>query len=377
LLYGKNNKKLFLFAMILNIFKKKVVIVTGHTGFKGSWLTQWLLLLGAKVIGISNNVPSKPSHFESLNLKNEIIDKNIDIRNLGLLEKVFKKYKPDYVFHLAGQSIVKKSFTDPIYTWQTNTIGTLNILESLRKLKKKCFVVLITSDKSYKNVEIKRGYKENDILGGHDPYSASKAGAELAIQSYIKSFFPINKTRVFISVARAGNVIGGGDWSNYRLIPDCIKSWIKNKNVVLRNPKSTRPWQHVLEAVWGYLLLAANLKKNEKLHGEAFNFGPVVKNNYSVLQVVKIMKKNWKKVSWKIINPKKNNFYESSLLKLNSNKAEKKIKWKCILTFSETMEMVTNWYKDYDKNPRKIYNMTIDQIRKYEELLKIRSKKNL
>ena len=363
--------------MILNIFKKKVVIVTGHTGFKGSWLTQWLLLLGAKVIGISNNVPSKPSHFESLNLKNKIIDKNIDIRNLGLLEKVFKKYKPDYVFHLAGQSIVKKSFTDPIYTWQTNTIGTLNILESLRKLKKKCFVVLITSDKSYKNVEIKRGYKENDILGGHDPYSASKAGAELVIQSYIKSFFPINKTRVFISVARAGNVIGGGDWSNYRLIPDCIKSWIKNKNVVLRNPLSTRPWQHVLEAVWGYLLLAANLKKNEKLHGEAFNFGPVVKNNYSVLQVVKIMKKNWKKVSWKIINPKKNNFYESSLLKLNSNKAEKKIKWKCILTFSETMEMVTNWYKDYDKNPKKIYNMTIDQIKKYEELLKIRSKKNL
>jgi CDP-glucose 4,6-dehydratase len=377
LFYGKNNKKLILFAMILNIFKKKVVIVTGHTGFKGSWLTQWLLLLGAKVIGISNNVPSKPSHFESLNLKNKIINKNIDIRNLELLEKVFKRYKPDYVFHLAGQSIVKKSFTDPIYTWQTNTIGTLNILESLRKLKKKCFVVLITSDKSYKNVEIKRGYKENDILGGHDPYSASKAGAELAIQSYIKSFFPINKTRVFISVARAGNVIGGGDWSNYRLIPDCIKSWIKNKNVVLRNPKSTRPWQHVLEAVWGYLLLAENLKKNKKLHGEAFNFGPVVKNNYSVLQVVKIMKKNWKKVSWKIINPKKNDFYESSLLKLNSNKAEKKIKWKCILTFSETMEMVTNWYKDYDKNPRKVYNITIDQIKKYEKLLKIRSKKNL
>tara|TARA_B100000780_G_scaffold83952_1_gene57415 strand:+ start:574 stop:1665 length:1092 start_codon:yes stop_codon:yes gene_type:complete len=363
--------------MILNIFKKKVVIVTGHTGFKGSWLTQWLLLLGAKVVGISNNIPSKPSHFESLNLKNKIINKKIDIRNLVLLEKVFKEYKPDYVFHLAGQSIVKKSFTDPIYTWQTNTIGTLNILESLRKLKKKCFVVLITSDKSYKNIEIKRGYKENDILGGHDPYSASKAGAELAIQSHIKSFFPHNKTKVFISVARAGNVIGGGDWSNYRLIPDCIKSWIKNKNVVLRNPKSTRPWQHVLEAVWGYLLLAANLKKNKKLHGEAFNFGPVVTNNYSVLQVVKIMKKNWKKVSWKLIDPKKNNFYESSLLKLNSSKTEKNIHWKCILTFPETMEMVANWYKSYDTNPKKIYNMTFDQIKKYEKLLKVRSKINI
>jgi len=334
-------------------------------------------LLGAKVVCISNNIPSNPSHFESLNLKNKIINKKIDIRNLELLEKVFVKYKPDYVFHLAGQSIVKKSFTDPIYTWQTNTIGTLNILESLRKLKKKCFVVLITSDKSYKNVEIKRSYKENDILGGHDPYSASKAGAELAIQSHIKSFFPINKTKVFISVARAGNVIGGGDWSNYRLIPDCIKSWIKNKNVVLRNPKSTRPWQHVLEAVWGYLLLAANLKKNNKLHGEVFNFGPVIKNNYSVLQVVKIMKKSWKKVSWKIIDPKNNNFYESSLLKLNSNKAKKKIKWKCILTFYETMEMVVNWYKNFDTNPKTINKITFNQIKKYEKMLKVRSKINI
>ena len=363
--------------MILSAFKNKVVIVTGHTGFKGSWLTQWLLLLGAKVVGISNNVPSKPSHFESLNLKNKIIHQKLDIRKLESLKKIFKKHKPDFVFHLAGQSIVKKSFTDPIYTWQTNTMGTLNILESLRKLKKKCFVVLITSDKSYKNVEIKRGYKENDILGGHDPYSASKAGAELAIQSHIKSFFPINKTKVFICVARAGNVIGGGDWSNYRLIPDCIKSWMKNKNVILRNPKSTRPWQHVLEAVWGYLLLATNLKKNRKLHGQVFNFGPVASNNYSVLHVVKIMKKNWKKVSWKIIDQKKNNFYESSLLKLNSNKAEKTIKWKCILTFSETMEMVTNWYKNYDKNPKKIYNITFNQIKMYEKFLSLRSKKNI
>ena len=363
--------------MILNNFKNKVVIITGHTGFKGSWLTQWLLLLGAKVVGISNNVPSKPSHFTSLNLKNKIINKKADVRNLRMLEKIFNKYKPDYVFHLAGQSIVKKSFTDPIYTWQTNTIGTLNVLESLRKLKKKCFVVLITSDKSYKNVEIKRGYKENDILGGHDPYSASKAGAELAIQSYIKSFFPMNKTKVFISVARAGNVIGGGDWSNYRLIPDCIKSWIKNKHVILRNPKSTRPWQHVLEAVWGYLLLATNLKKNNKLHGEAFNFGPIMSNNYSVLEVVKIMKKKWKKVSWKIINPKNNKFYESSLLKLNSNKVEKKIKWKCILTFAETMEMVANWYKNYDLNPKNISTMTSYQIKEYEKILKVRTKINI
>ena len=371
----KNTRFVHYFIMILNVFKNKVVIVTGHTGFKGSWLTKWLLLLGAKIIGISNNIPSKPSHFECLNLTNKIIHKNIDIKNLKLLKKVFIRYKPDFVFHLAGQSIVKKSFTDPINTWETNTIGTLNILESLRNLKKKCFVILITSDKSYKNIEIKRGYKEDDILGGHDPYSASKAGAELVIQSYIKSFFPANKTKVFISVARAGNVIGGGDWSNYRLIPDCIKSWVKNKSVTLRNPKSTRPWQHVLEAVWGYLLLAANLKRNNKLHGEVFNFGPELSSNYSVLQVVKKMKKNWNKVSWKSIDPKKNNFYESSLLKLNSNKAKKIINWRCVLSFPETIEMVSDWYRNYDKNPKKIHNITASQIKKYENLLKVRSKK--
>ena len=303
--------------MILNNFKNKTVVVTGHTGFKGSWLSQWLVLLGAKVIGISNSIPSKPSHFKLINLKKNIVNEQIDIINLKELKKIFINYKPDYVFHLAGQALVKNSFTDPVNTWQTNTIGTLNILESLKKLKKKCIVILITSDKSYKNLEIKRGYRESDILGGHDPYSASKAGAELVIQSHIKSFFPKEKTKTLICVARAGNVIGGGDWSNYRLIPDCIKSWTVNKKVVLRSPNSTRPWQHVLEAIWGYLLLASKMKKEKKLHGEVFNFGPINTNNYSVLQVVKTMKKNWEKVSWKIPKSKKKSFYESSLLKIN------------------------------------------------------------
>jgi CDP-glucose 4,6-dehydratase len=361
--------------MILNNFKNKTVIVTGHTGFKGSWLAQWLVLLGANVVGISNAVPTKPSHFELINLKKKIINKKIDIVNLKALTKTFIFYKPDYVFHLAGQALVKKSFTDPVKTWQTNTIGTLNILESLRKLKKKCIVVLITSDKSYKNLEIKRGYKENDILGGHDPYSASKAGAELVIQSHIKSFFPKNNTKTFISVARAGNVIGGGDWSDYRLIPDCVKSWTVNKKVILRSPNSTRPWQHVLEAVWGYLLLASKMKKNIKLHGEIFNFGPINKNNYSVLQVVKSMKRNWEKVSWKVLQIKKKSFYESSLLKINSNKSKQKLKWKCILTFKETMQMVVDWYKINDTNSKKIYKTTIDQIKDYEKYIRIRGEK--
>ena len=345
------------------------MVVTGHTGFKGSWLTQWLLILGAKVIGISKNVPSKPSHFDCINLKKKIIHKQFDIKNLELLKKVIFKYKPDFIFHLAGQSIVKKSFSDPIDTWQTNTIGTLNLLESLRSFKKKCSVVLITSDKSYKNLEIKRGYKENDLLGGYDPYSASKGGAELVIQSYIKSFFSMKKTQILISVARAGNVIGGGDWSDSRLIPDCVKSWSINKKVVIRSPKATRPWQHVLEAVYGYLLLASRLEKNKNFHGQAFNFGPKPKKNYSVIQVVKTMKKHWDKVSWKTKSKKQNSFYESTLLKLNSNKAKKLIKWECVLSYEDTIGLVSQWYKSFYTNPNQIHLTTIQQIKNYSKLI--------
>jgi len=352
-----------------NIFDGKKVLVTGHTGFKGSWLSLWLTMLGAKVIGLSINIPTNPSHFKTIGLKNKIKHHKIDIRNLKLLKEIFKKHQPDYVFHLAAQSLVKKSYLDPVYTWETNTFGTLNILESLKQLKKKCIVVLITSDKSYKNLEIKRGYNENDLLGGKDPYSASKASAELVIQSYINSFFPVKKTKVLITVARAGNVIGGGDWSENRLIPDCVKSWSKNKKVLLRNPNSTRPWQHVLEAVGGYLKLAASLRKNKKLHGEAFNFGPNDNKNYKVISLVKLMKKYWEKVSWKTSSKRKISFYESNLLKLNTNKAKKKLKWKSILTFKETISMTTEWYKNYYLNPNLMYKISFKQIKKYEKIL--------
>ena len=351
-------------------FKNKKVLVTGHTGFKGSWLTTWLILLGAKVIGVSIDVPTNPSYFQAARLKNKIKHKKIDIRNLKLLKKTFTKYQPDFVFHLAAQALVTKSYSNPTYTWTTNTIGTLNVLESLRVLKKKCVAVIITSDKSYKNLEIKRGYKENDILGGNDPYSASKASAELAIQSHIKSFFPLEKTKVLVGIARAGNVIGGGDWSENRLIPDCIKAWSKNKKVLVRNPKSTRPWQHVLEAVWGYLLLASNLKKNKTLHGEAFNFGPSNAKNYNVIFLVKSMKKHWKNISWKIINNNKKSFYESSLLKINSNKARTTLKWRCVLNFKQMIYMVTIWYKNYYSKKENMYQVSLNQIREYENLLK-------
>ena len=247
------------------IFKNKKVIVTGHTGFKGTWLSLWLNTMGAKVLGISKNIPTDPSHFKSINLKKKIKNSKINICNYNKLSNVFKKYQPDFVFHLAAQSLVKKSYLNPIETWHSNTIGTLNVLESLKQIKKKVYVVIITSDKSYKNLEISRGYKEDDLLGGKDPYSASKGSAEFAIQSYIKSFFSNKKNNVFISVARAGNVIGGGDWSTDRLIPDCIKSYSNNKVAAIRSPNSTRPWQHVLEVIYGYLTLASKiyLDKNQ------------------------------------------------------------------------------------------------------------------
>ena len=229
-----------------------------------------------------------------------------------------------------------------------------------------------TSDKSYKNLEIKRGYHENDILGGKDPYSASKASAELVIQSYISSFFPKNKTKVLISVARAGNVVGGGDWSEDRLIPDCVKSWSKNKTVLIRNPKSTRPWQHVLEAISGYLFLASNLNKNKNLHGEVFNFGPNNSSNYSVLYLVNTMKKYWDKVSWKIDKNVNKIFFESNLLKLNCNKAKKKLKWKSVLKFDETIRMLSYWYKKYYSHNKSMYNISTKQIEKYQILMQKR-----
>ncbi len=348
-------------------FKNKTVIVTGHTGFKGSWLTLVLINLGARVVGISNDIPTKPAFFQILKLNKKIKDLRADVRDLKTIKKIFMRHKPDFIFHLAAQSLVKQSFKYPVNTFTTNFVGTLNILESLRELKKKCVSVIITSDKSYKNFEIDRGYKENDILGGEDPYSASKGSAELVIQSYCNSFFKGNKKKIV--VARAGNVIGGGDWSKDRLVPDCIKSWSKRKKVILRNPHSTRPWQHVLEAVFGYLTLAIKLSKNSRIHGEAFNFGPNNKDNKSVLNVVKEMKKSWKAVSWTIRKSRKAK-YESKLLKLNSNKAKLKLNWTTNLNFKEMIKMTTNWYKNFYEKKENNFEFSIKQILNYQKINK-------
>jgi CDP-glucose 4,6-dehydratase len=351
-----------------NYFKNKKIIITGHTGFKGSWLTFCLHLLGSNILGISKNYPTNPCHFRDLNIKKNIKNEVCDITNLKKLKKIFKQFQPDYVFHLAAQAIVSKSFKDPISTFNSNTIGTLNVLESLRAVKK-CKAVIITSDKSYKNLEIKRGYSEDDILGGNDPYSGSKGAAELIINSYLKSFF-VNKKNIRIAIARAGNVIGGGDWSSDRIIPDCVKSWYKNKKITIRSPKSTRPWQHVLDAIRGYLILAIKLN-DKKIHGEAFNFGPDNKQNKNVLDLVKEIKKNWQGVDWKIKQDIKLKNKESNLLKLNSYKAKKILNWYPVLNFKNSIKFTANWYKQYNiVGKANIKTISRENIISYNKLLK-------
>ena len=347
---------------LVKIFRNKKVLITGHTGFKGSWLSLWLNISGAKVYGISNNYKSTETNIKNFRLKKDVKNFNIDIRNFVKLNKIITKIKPDFIFHFAAQSLVGNSFKNPVYNFETNFNGTLNLLEVLRLSKFKCISIIITSDKSYKNLEIKRGYTENDILGGDDPYSASKASAEFVINSYFKSFLK-NKKNLRIAICRAGNVIGGGDWSNDRLIPDIMRSILNNKKVKLRNQSSTRPWQHVLDVLNGYLILANKLKKNNKLNGQSFNFGPPIKSNYTVLAIVREIKKNWNLLEWVFSN---RTYHESTLLKLNSSKSLKYLNWKNKLDFKELIKLVTDWYKCFYEN-KNIYDFSIKQIRNFEK----------
>ena len=353
------------------VFLKKKIIVTGHTGFKGAWLTFWLSRMGANVMGLSDKIPTKPSFFQACHIEKTINHKIVNMNNYKDLEKKITSFKPDFIFHLAAQALVKKSYEDPYLTWQSNTVGTINLLEILRNYKKKCTAVIITSDKAYKNLEIKRGYKENDILAGTDPYSASKSCADIAIQSYINCYFK-KQNKVRIAIARAGNVIGGGDWSKDRFIVDCIKSWIKNKSVKIRNPNATRPWQHVLEALNGYMILAFKLNSQKIYNGQIFNFGPENKSTFKVLDILKKFKFYWNNIKWQVKTDK--NLDETVLLKLNSNKAKKLLKWKNLLSIDQTLKMIVDWYKIFYLNNKKknkeIIKLTINQIQFYEKKIK-------
>lgn len=343
-------------------FKKKKVLITGHTGFKGTWLTLLMLILGAKVMGVSYGKKTKPSLFKILNLEKKIIHKNIDIRNFEKLKKTINQFKPNFIFHLAAEAIVSRAYLNPLKTWTTNTLGTINILQILNAIKFNVITVFITSDKVYKNLELNRGYYENDILGDYDPYSASKASADLAVQSYYKSFLKKNKN-VKIAIARAGNVIGGGDWSLNRIIPDCVSKWSKKKILKVRNPNSTRPWQHVFDIIFGYVILAINLKVNKKINGEPFNFGPSKSHNFKVIDLIKLIKKYW--VNGKISIQKNKNFKEANLLQLNSEKSYKVLKWKPRLNLKDSINLTGIWYKKFYEKKMNMYEFSLFQLKNY------------
>jgi CDP-glucose 4,6-dehydratase len=355
--------------MILrNTFQGKTVLITGHTGFKGAWLTAWLKQLGAVVVGIALDPPSEPSHFSVANMACTVTNIRIDIRDRVALEDAFLTAQPDFVFHLAAQALVRRSYDDPLETWQTNVLGTLHVLEALRKMNKSCTAVIITSDKCYENVEWVWGYRETDAMGGPDPYSASKGAAELAIQSHIKSYFSEATSKVRIASARAGNVIGGGDWAADRIVPDCVKAWSASNTVELRNPHSTRPWQHVLEPLSGYLSLAVAVSQRSEMHGEPFNFGPLAQQNYSVLALVEQMALHWDKVRWKDVSKSVAGPYESGLLKLNCDKALHYLQWRAVMDFEDTVRMTAEWYRSYYEYPTRIAFTTQLQIEAYTKL---------
>jgi CDP-glucose 4,6-dehydratase len=349
-------------------FKDKTVLLTGHTGFKGIWLSVWLSMLGAKVHGLSL-YPNKDPKFELTKTSDAFCSEiEGDIRDLNCLTNTIESIQPDFVFHLAAQALVPHSFTSPLETWTTNALGTVNVLESLRRLEKKCVAILITSDKVYENKEWHWGYRENDQLGGLDPYSASKSAAELAISSYSKTFFS-NQDKVRVAIARAGNVIGGGDWSENRIVPDCIRSWFSGSQVKLRSPESTRPWQHVLEPLSGYITLAMRLQSNKALHGEAFNFGPDENQNKTVLNLVKEMASHWPGSDYLIEAPAEGVVHETALLKLSVDKARTLLDWKPRWFFEQTVSETMAWYEIHrDGSNKSVVNLMKKQIENYNKV---------
>ena len=353
--------------MFNNIYFNKKVLITGHTGFKGSWLTIWLNMLGAKVYGISNGYISVPSFMKSINKDLNITEYIFDIKDEKKISKYLNEINPDFIFHLAAQSSVKKSYKNPLQTFNTNIIGTLNILEYLKVKQPKCCSVFITSDKVYKNMEWNWGYKETDTIGGYDPYSASKSCCEFIISSYFESYFK-NSNKNKIAIARAGNVIGGGDWSDDRIIPDIIKNWQKKSILIIKNKNATRPWQHVLEPLSGYLLLGQKLFEGKINSGEAYNFGP---NNLGHIPVIDLVKNINKFINFKFkLTKSKNRIKETSLLKLNSEKAFMDLEWYTVFDFENIIKFTSFWYLAFYNNKKEIFKFSKQQINKYYEIAK-------
>jgi CDP-glucose 4,6-dehydratase len=340
-------------------YSGRKVFLTGHTGFKGAWLAEWLLALGADLTGFSIDIPTKPSLFEGLSLSSRLQDLRGDIRELGSLTKAMTEAKPSIVFHLAAQALVRESYDDPIRTFATNIMGTANVLEAARR-----------TDKVYENENLGRAFKEGDPLGGHDPYSASKAGAEIVFSSYARSF--LSGSSLHAASARAGNVIGGGDFAADRIVPDCVRAWKSGEKVMVRNPASIRPWQHVLEPLAGYLMIGKRLlERPEGVAGEAFNFGPAGEATRTALELVKEMEKAWPSAEHEIrqlADGKK----EASHLSLDPSKSKTELGWGPRLNFAATAAWTAEWYRAA-QNPAEQLRMTRDQIRRYDDLMRANS----
>ena len=354
------------FKNLRKFWKGKKVFLTGHTGFKGSWFSILLNLLGAKVVGYSLKPSTSPNLFDLTELDKKIYYSIIgDIRNYKKLKKSINKFSPDFIVHMAAQPIVRESYLRPKYTYEVNTLGTINILNILNELNFIKSALIITTDKVYFNDNKKTYYKENSLLGGVDPYSNSKSCAELAVNSYHHSFF--RKKNIFVATARAGNVIGGGDFSKDRILPDYFRSLSKNKEIFLRSPNSIRPWQHVLDPLYGYLLLLMKLYRKRRLDGISFNFGPNKSNNKSVNDVINLINKDFNN-SVKVIQKKgsSKSYYESKILMLNSEKSKKILKWKSKYNIEQSIILTSLWFKELMSNKNKnILKITQNQIRNY------------
>jgi len=356
---------------LADFYRGRRVLVTGHTGFKGSWLCEWLLELGAEVTGISLEPDTEPALFNQLDLAQRVRHHIGDVRDFEVVQKVLNEARPDVIFHLAAQPLVRRSYKDPVETYQTNMVGTLNLLEALRGYEHPCSAVIVTTDKCYENTGRTDGYRENDPLGGYDPYSASKACAEIITSSYRRSFFQNSPVR--IASARAGNVIGGGDWAADRIVPDCMRSLIGGQPVAVRNRSAIRPWQHVLEPLGGYLMLALHLHPEVDVTGEdrakldSFNFGPLPAAQRSVQDLVEEVLLHWPG-TWQDFTPSEAP-HEAAVLTLDISKAKEVLGWEPRWSFEAAITETVFWYRDSQAGEQEIAAMTRDQIRRYMRVL--------
>ena len=323
-------------------------MVTGHTGFKGSWLCEWLLSLGAEVTGLALEPDTTPSLFNQLGLADRLTHVVGDIRSQETVSRVLAAAKPDFLFHMAAQPLVRRSYREPVETWSTNVLGTIHVMEALRRLDKPCAAVCVTTDKCYENREWLWGYRETDPLGGHDPYSSSKAAAEIAVASWRRSFFQGPERQVRIASARAGNVVGGGDWAEDRIVPDSMRALSQGEPIKVRNPAATRPWQHVIEPLAGYLRLAEALAQAARPPCEAFNFGPSLASNRPVGELVATILEHWPGEWLDRSDPTAP--HEANLLHLQIDKAHHQLGWQPRWDYATTLARTVGWYRAHHQD---------------------------